>query len=124
MIKFITSVDKSKDGTRTYAKDNKGNPMFGQSPTVTELLKAGAYANVVEQLQTKTRDADGNLVDLEPHEQKRNLIVTAVFPDKAAAIAANAEESLFELETKAYAKSQVKHIMETYKIEGSLADAI
>lgn len=123
MIKFITSVDTSKAG-KLYASDNKGNAMFGRTPAITEKLKAGAYANVVEQLQTKGYDADGKLVDLPVEEQRRNLIITAVFPDKATAIMHNAEESLFEVETAAFVKAQTHKIAATYKVEGSLADAI
>lgn len=124
MVKQIISVDKSKDGSRTYGTDSKGNPLFGRTPAVTAMLVAGAYANVVEQTQTKSYDADGKLVDLEPDEQRKLWIVTAVFPSKEAAIANNAEEQLFEVETAAYVTSQKHIIAEKYKVGSSLAGAV
>lgn len=115
MVKQIIGIDKSKAG-RTYATDVKGNPMFGRTPGITEKLVAGAFANVTEQLQTMTVNDKGELVDL-PVEQHRKLwIVTAVFDNRQSAIAANAEESLFDLETKAYVFSQRAAIATQYKL--------
>lgn len=124
MVRQIMSVDKSKDGSRTYATDSKGNPMFGRTPAITDKLIAGAYVNVIDQRQTKTYDAEGKLVDLEPEEQRSLTIITAVFPDRQSAIANNAEEQLFDVETSAYVASQKHVIAEKYKVAGSLAGAV
>src|SRR5688572_31630561 len=51
MLKKITGVDKSK-AERIYATDIKGNPMFGRTPGINELMKPGLYANVEKQRQT------------------------------------------------------------------------
>lgn len=124
MVKRINSVGKSKDGSRTYAEDIKGNVMFGRTPEITAKLKEGAFANVVEQLQTKTTDADGKLVDLPVEEQRKLNIVTGVWETKEDAIRANAEEELFEVETAAYVTSQKQVIGEKYKSAVSLKDAL
>lgn len=115
MVKRITSVDTSKAGKK-YATDIKGNPMFARTPALTELLAEGMFANVVEQLQTKTTDANNNLVDL-PVEQHRPLhIITSVFTTKQAAIEALAEEGLFDAEVEEYTSSQRAAIASKYKL--------
>lgn len=121
MIKNIISVEKSNDGKRTYGTDIKGNPLFGRTPAITAQLAAGMFANVVEQMQLKTYDANGELVDL-PVEERRNLwIVTAVFPTKQAAIEADKAEELFDAEASAYVASQKSVFAEKHKAAGSLA---
>lgn len=123
MIKFITSVETAKSG-KVYATDSKGNPMFGRTPAVTEKLTAGAYANVIEDKQTMTRDADGELKPIPLEEQRNLFIVTAVFPNKAAALDARNEESLFELEAEEHLNKAKAVIAKTYKVDESLAAAI
>ena len=119
MVKNIVSVEQSKDGSRTYATDSKGLPMFGRTPSVTALLKAGAYANVIEETQRMTRNEAGELVDLDPSDYRKNLIITAVFPTREAAIVANTEEALFEQESVAYLASQKGEISKKYKLDAA-----
>lgn len=119
MIKRIITVEKSKDGSRTYATDLKGQPMFGRTDATTAMLKAGSYANVVEQVQTKTTDEKGELVDLPLNEQRTLQIVTAVWDTKTAAIEVAAEDQMFDLETRAYVQSQTKVISNQYKLDAA-----
>lgn len=114
MIKNLISVAKSKKD-KIYATDNKGNAMFPQNPQVAELLKAGAFANVIERERTQTLNDAGELVNLE--HPVREFIITAVFADRQAAVAANAEEQIFELESKAYAQSQVAELAKKYELD-------
>jgi hypothetical protein len=114
MIKKIITVDKSAAG-RSYGTDLKGEPMFPRTDSI--VLVAGQYANVVETTQTQTYAEDGEtLVDLAV-PVKRN-IVTAVFANRNEAIAAQAEEHLFENEAKLFAAAETVRLRETYKLEG------
>lgn len=121
MIKQIITVEKSKDGTRTYGTDIKGEPLFPRVDAVRDQMKAGCYGNVVEQLQTKTFDEKGNLVDLPTEEQRRLQIVTAVWPTRDEAIKANAEEALFEAHTKAYVSGKTIRLNKQFSLEGTAA---
>lgn len=123
MIKLIVGVETSKDG-RKYATDELGLPMFSRTPSINEKLVAGAWCNVSEEVQTKTKDADGNLVDLEPAAYKRNQIITAVFASETDALHISASPELFHAKRAAYVKQQTAKIAETFKVEGSLAAAI
>lgn len=123
MIKLIVGVETSKDG-RKYATDELGLPMFSRTPSINDKLVAGAWCNVSEERQTMTRDTDGKLVPLEPHEQKVNQIITSVFATEDDALKISASPELFLAKKAAFIKQQTHAIAATYKVEGSLADAI
>jgi hypothetical protein len=114
-IKRILTIGTGK-GTakRPYATDIKGQVMFPKDKSM--VLEVGQYANVIEEEQTQTFDDAGNLVPLVPAVKRQ--IITAVFKSRQDAIAAAAEDGIFEQETKLFAAAESVKLKTTYKLEG------
>lgn len=114
-------VDKGQTSERVYAKDSKGNTLFPSTKALGTELKAGQYVNWSVVPQTQTTNDKGELVALETPVDRN--IINAVFATRDEAIASMAEDKLFDLETEAYAKSQVSKIAEKYALDPKTFEA-
>lgn len=104
MLVKITSVAESAKG-KVYGNDLLGRTYF---PKAGIELNEGDYAYVIKTMQTKTRDEDGNLIDL-PNPVEINQI-TATWKVKADAIGALAELQLLGAEVAAEVNLQAKEL--------------
>lgn len=94
LIKIASTADSAAG--KQYANDILGRVFF---PKAGVEMKAGDYAYAVKVMQTKTRNEQGDLVDLaNPVEI---LQITATFATKAEAIAAAAEVGTLSMEVAA-----------------------
>ena len=122
MIKVIASVAASKRGNN-YATDTAGNALIARTKQIGDSLKAGMYANVVLEKRTQRYkvDADGNpTTELEPipeSEQRELAVITAVFPDKDAALRASTGDKLFQMEEKLFVAKEAKAMATSYNVE-------
>ncbi len=105
MLVKLLNVQESAAG-RTYATDITGRALFPRTKDME--IKQGDYAYVIETLQTKTRDEQGELIDLAV--PVKVLTITATFATKAEAIAASNEAALIELEAKAELQKTAKEL--------------
>jgi len=121
MIQQITGVETSKKGNK-YATNLAGENLVAATKIIGEKLVPGAWVNVVERINTKTRNEAGELVDIPEKDRTKILVVTAVFADKKAAILAQAEPKMFDQLVDAYVASETKKISsEEFNLEKALA---
>lgn len=120
---MIDAVHTSAAG-RVYVTDSNGEVYLPRTKEMDKTIRQGQFANVIEQVQTKTRDKDGKLVDLEPHEVRKNWIITGVYENEMQAIKSKAAPQLFEQKTAAYLKQQESVIAKEFAVDASLAAAI
>lgn len=122
MIQQIFGVSKSKDGKKTFAVNAKGEPMFANGDLINQLA-ANKWCNVTEQLQTMTYNDKGELVELPVEQQRKLLIISAVFETEDSAIRAIAGERLFNARVDAYVAAETKKISKEFNLEEALAGA-
>lgn len=104
MLFKIASVGQSNDGKTTFINDLLGRIYFPKSKDME--VQAGHYAYSVEVEQTKTYDAQGELVDLATPRKLQQI--TAIWATKQQAIEALAEMNLLSAEVTAETSKQAK----------------
>jgi hypothetical protein len=76
---------------------------------------------VVERTRTQTIGEDGQLKDLVTPVIEN--IITAVFPDKNAALEANTADAVFELESRLFVASKTAELATAYKLDPKTLEA-
>jgi hypothetical protein len=118
MLFRIATVAQSAAG-RSYANDINGRVFFPKTKDMEVLV--GHYGYAVEQVQTKTTDEDGNLIDLV--EPRKIWQITATFPTKALAIEAAAEAGTLSAEVSAEVAKVAKSLNLSEEAVSALAAA-
>jgi len=115
----INKVEKSAND-RIYATTANGTVLFPRSSDLGDTLKEGQYVNYLSELQKKTTDVDGNLVDLPETEWKPINRIVATFDKVEEAKAAMKEEKILNMEVDAEIAAATVKLHKEYNLTADM----